>query len=240
MLLLFAGTVTHSFSMRYGADVWSSEYVVSRFLITSIADPRFLSRIRTFPSRIKGQKDSESRIRIKKCKYFYPTNCFWALGKINWDVPPRSRIFSIPDPVSRGLKSTGSRIRIRNTDLLLLLYLTRNIKGSIIALSKMLSFVQRQSRDGHERRHLSGHSGGSLSGGESSRPGGSYSGEPSRRTRRRSVPSCPSAIGWQRRRFFSRPAVSHTAFHQLSQSAGWFTLVQVPSLPTPKHTKFRW
>ncbi len=36
----------------------------------SVADPGCLSRIRIFPSRIQGPKDSGSRIRIKEFKYF--------------------------------------------------------------------------------------------------------------------------------------------------------------------------
>jgi hypothetical protein len=42
----------------------------------SDADRGSLSKIRSFPSRIQGQKDSGTRIRIKKFKYYYPKNCF--------------------------------------------------------------------------------------------------------------------------------------------------------------------
>ncbi len=37
---------------------------VKHFVKNSVADPGCLSRIRIFPSRIRGQKDSRSRIRI--------------------------------------------------------------------------------------------------------------------------------------------------------------------------------
>ncbi len=42
-------------------------------LKSSVADSGCLSQIRIFPSRIQGQKDSESRIMIrsKKLKYFF-------------------------------------------------------------------------------------------------------------------------------------------------------------------------
>ncbi len=46
------------------------------------------------PSRIPGQKDSGSqiRIRIEEFKYFLPKNCFQDLGIMMWDVHPGSRI----------------------------------------------------------------------------------------------------------------------------------------------------
>jgi hypothetical protein len=50
--------------------------VMIRFI--SVADPGCLSRIRIFPSRIQGQKDfgSRIRIRIKDFKYQVPKNSF--------------------------------------------------------------------------------------------------------------------------------------------------------------------
>jgi hypothetical protein len=50
----------------------------------------------------------------KSCSIFYPKNCHWAL-KI-WFGDPRIRIRKkpTPDPWSRDLKGTGSRIQIRN------------------------------------------------------------------------------------------------------------------------------
>jgi hypothetical protein len=64
---------------------------------------------------------SRIRIRIKELKYFKRKNCLEALGNMIWDVLPGSgsRI-RIPDPdldflPIKGLKGTGSRIRIRNT-----------------------------------------------------------------------------------------------------------------------------
>jgi hypothetical protein len=71
--------------------------------------------------QIKKAPDSRFRIRNKE---FYSKNCSLALGNVIGDVHPGSRIwipdmdfFSILDPGSRGQKSTGSRIRIHNSDI---------------------------------------------------------------------------------------------------------------------------
>jgi hypothetical protein len=39
-------------------------------VLGTVADPECLYRIRIFPSRILGRKDSGSRIRMKEFKYF--------------------------------------------------------------------------------------------------------------------------------------------------------------------------
>jgi hypothetical protein len=54
-----------------------------------------------------------SRIRTKEFKYFNPKNCHSTLGNMIQIVHPESRswFLPIPDPGSRGLKGTGSRIR---------------------------------------------------------------------------------------------------------------------------------
>ncbi len=54
-----------------------------------------------------------SRILIKEFKHFNPTK--WFLGSRKYDPDPD--FLPIPDPGSRGQKGTGSRIRIRNTEL---------------------------------------------------------------------------------------------------------------------------
>jgi hypothetical protein len=61
-------------------------------------------------SRIQGQKDSGSRIRIriKEFKYFYPKNCFSVFGKIIRDVHPGSGVFSNPDPGVKKAPDPGS------------------------------------------------------------------------------------------------------------------------------------
>ncbi len=64
-----------------------------------------------------------SRIHIKEFKYFNSKNCFLKLYEI-WSrlfIPdPDPDFIPIPDPGSRGQKGTGSRIRIRNTDVIIL------------------------------------------------------------------------------------------------------------------------
>jgi len=87
---------------------------------SSVADPGCLSRIRFFHlgSRIQGQKDSGSRIRIKEIKYFLTLKLFLSSRKNNLGCSSRTWIFPpsrIPDPGSRGQKSIESRIRINNT-----------------------------------------------------------------------------------------------------------------------------
>ncbi len=84
-------------------------------IISSVADPGCLSRIRIFPSRIRGQKDSGSRIRIKEFKYFNPKNCFKASENMIWDVHPGSGSWFFTHPGSRIQRS--KRHRICNTDL---------------------------------------------------------------------------------------------------------------------------
>ncbi len=71
----------------------------SEFILSWVPDP--------------GKKEYGSRIRIKEFKYriLNPKKSFKALRKIIWDVHPGSWIqirifFSIPDPESRGQKTT--------------------------------------------------------------------------------------------------------------------------------------
>ncbi len=70
-------------------------------------------------SRVKKILYPGSGSASKNSSIFNPKNCFLALGKIEDGHPGfGSRIwnfFSIPAPGSRGQKSTGSRIRIRNS-----------------------------------------------------------------------------------------------------------------------------
>jgi hypothetical protein len=86
----------------------------------SVPDPRCLSQIRFFSSRIS---DSSSRIRIciHEFKYFYPKN--WSCTKFSkirsgmFITDPGSVFISIsdPDPGPGLQKYTGSRIQIHNT-----------------------------------------------------------------------------------------------------------------------------
>ncbi len=72
---------------------------------SSVVDPECLSRIRIFPFRIPGQKDSGSRIRIKEFMYFKPKKLF-LISRKN-DPECSSRI--------KESKRHRTRIRIRNT-----------------------------------------------------------------------------------------------------------------------------
>jgi len=75
-----------------------------------ISDPG--SRIRSFPSRIPGQKDSGSRIRIRlqEFKIFNLTNCFpSSLYDPGYSSQIRIRILILTHPVSRGQKGTDPR-----------------------------------------------------------------------------------------------------------------------------------
>ncbi len=84
--------------------------------ITNVSDPGCLYHIRSFLSRIQGQKDMGSRIRIKEVKFFQLKKLF--LSSRKYDPGCSSRILDmdldflpLPDPGSRGHKGTGSRIR---------------------------------------------------------------------------------------------------------------------------------
>ncbi len=68
-----------------------------------VADPRFLSRIRIFPSLIQGQKGNGYESATKNLIIFNPI------------FIPDPDFFSILDPGSRVQTNTGSRILIRNT-----------------------------------------------------------------------------------------------------------------------------
>ncbi len=79
--------------------------------------PDLGSEFFSFPdpgSRVKKIPDSESA--SKNLSNFNPKNCFLALGvgNIIRYVHPDLVFLPIPDPVSRGQKGTGSRIRICN------------------------------------------------------------------------------------------------------------------------------
>ncbi len=68
---------------------------------------------------VQGQKDSESRIRIRIKEFRYLTHKIVSKLSEIWSgffIPdPDPDFLPIPDPGSRGQKGTGSRIRIRNT-----------------------------------------------------------------------------------------------------------------------------
>ncbi len=69
------------------------------------------SRIRIFPARIQGHKDSGSRIRIKEFKYFLTQKIVSKLSEI-WStmfIPDRDRDF-LPTPDPGVKKATGFRI----------------------------------------------------------------------------------------------------------------------------------
>jgi hypothetical protein len=56
------------------------------------------------------------RSRIPELVEIFTQKIVTKLSKISvWDPGSGKNLFRIPDPGSRGLKSTGSRIRIRNT-----------------------------------------------------------------------------------------------------------------------------
>ncbi len=61
----------------------------------------------------------------------------YGFGIRDWDPGSGKNLFWIPDPGSRGQKDTGSRIRIRNTDLntYIILYTLENTNYSIFLLS---------------------------------------------------------------------------------------------------------
>jgi hypothetical protein len=71
------------------------------YLLSSVADKGCLSRIRIFSSRIQGQKDSGSRIRIliKEFKYFNPKNFYGTMHSEMMFIPdPDLDFLPIPDP----------------------------------------------------------------------------------------------------------------------------------------------
>ncbi len=74
----------------------------------SVANPGFVSRIRTFQSRIQGQKDSGPRIRlrIKEFKYFLPKKLCLS-----------SRKFRIPGSKRHQTPYPGSAILLLKADL---------------------------------------------------------------------------------------------------------------------------
>ncbi len=86
-------------------EAWQNVYAL--LAVLQIRDVNPGSEFFHPESRIQGQKDSGSqiRIRIKVCKYFQPQKLFLTLGNMIRDVHPGSR----------GQKGTESRIRIRNT-----------------------------------------------------------------------------------------------------------------------------
>jgi hypothetical protein len=93
--------------------------IISRFLVLQVWDGYPGSPIRFFLSRFQGQKDSGSRIRIGSKELTVSKLSEKLSGMFNLD--PGSGFFPIPDPGSRGQKSTGSLIRIRNTGFLFLI-----------------------------------------------------------------------------------------------------------------------
>jgi hypothetical protein len=83
-----------------------------------IPDPKFFHH----GSRIQGQKDSASRIRIliKEFKYFLTQKFVSRLSEIlsGMFIPDSDLDFlPIPDPGVKKAPDLGSRIRIRNTAL---------------------------------------------------------------------------------------------------------------------------
>jgi hypothetical protein len=104
------------------------EYVIKVISInnklTSVADPGCLSRIPdlTFSIPDPNLFHLGSRIHIKEFKYVNPKSCFLSSRKYDpgcssW-IRIRILIFlPIPDSGSSGQKGTGSRIRIRNTEI---------------------------------------------------------------------------------------------------------------------------
>jgi hypothetical protein len=88
-------------------------------LVKKIRDVYPGSWIRSFPSRIPDQKgtgfqipDPQQRILLKKLFLSF-RKC--DRGRSSWN--PDMDFFPIPDPGSRGQKSTGSRIQIHNSDI---------------------------------------------------------------------------------------------------------------------------
>jgi hypothetical protein len=83
-------------------------YGASKLAVLRILDFYAGSLIRIFPSQIQGQKDPGSGSASKNFVFFYPKNCFYALGKIIMDVHPGSRILTriFSHPRSRNQKST--------------------------------------------------------------------------------------------------------------------------------------
>ncbi len=90
---------------------WNTSLNVCLFLCGSGC----LSRIRYFPSRIPDPGLTRSRLPVPASKNWSIFNSKISSGVFIPDPISRVWIFSIPDPGSRGQKSTGSRIRIRNT-----------------------------------------------------------------------------------------------------------------------------
>ncbi len=80
------------------------------FFMYSVADPGCLSRLRIFPSRIQGQKDSGSRIHIKEFKYFNPKKLFASSRNMIRDVHPGSWTWFLTHPGSRIQGSKRHRI----------------------------------------------------------------------------------------------------------------------------------
>ncbi len=104
-------TGTELLQSLYGFQAWHRKSInaVARLSVTS---HECLSRIRIFPSRIQGQKDTGSRFRIRPSnfKYFYSSKFYNALRNMVRDVFSGSQIwiFSIPDPGVNKAPDPGS------------------------------------------------------------------------------------------------------------------------------------
>ncbi len=116
-------------------------YPGSRIPVFSIPDPNSFhpgSRIRIHSIPDPGSEFFPSRIRIKVFKYFKPKNKLFLSSRI----PDRILSFypsRILDPGSRGQKGTGSRIRVRNTDVT---HFFPNFRANFVCCSMMLIPMQ--------------------------------------------------------------------------------------------------
>ncbi len=100
-----------------------------------IPDPG--SRIPDLGSRIP---DLGSRIQKHQLKNFLPKNLSLRSQKYGFRIrDPRSGIREkpIPDPGSRGQKGTGSRIRIRNTDKMLMVFTVGSYRVPVVYLPRI-------------------------------------------------------------------------------------------------------
>jgi hypothetical protein len=103
------------FFTSYGSGSGSTSQKVT---VPTVPVPQHCSgsRIRTFPSRIRGLKDPGSPSAIKELA-FLPGKLFLSFRKYNPGCSSRNRIFSSHSVSgSRIQESKKPRIRIRNTD----------------------------------------------------------------------------------------------------------------------------